>query len=132
MRNTKEIMKRTVLFLFAVVFGGMLAAQTRFIVGDLTYEVLSEEDNSVEVRTCIYYAISVNIPPTVTNDGTTYSVKVIGDSAFYNHFSLATVTIPEGVTNIGYKAFSGCSALTSVTIPESVTAIEGFAFSDCI
>lgn len=66
MRNTKEIMKRTVLFLFAVVFGGMLAAQTRFTVGDLTYEVLSEEDNSVEVRTCIYYAISVNIPPTVT------------------------------------------------------------------
>lgn len=131
MRNTKETMKRTVIFLFAVVFGGMLAAQTRFTVGDLTYEVLSEEDNSVEVRNCIYYAISVNIPPTVTNDGTTYSVKAIGDSAFYNHFSLATVTIPEGVTNIGYKAFSGCSALTSVTIPESVTAIEGFAFYYC-
>ena len=43
----------------------------------------------------------------------------------------ASVTIPEGVAEIGWYAFSGCTGLTSVTIPSSMTEISNYAFSGC-
>jgi len=50
---------------------------------------------------------------------------------FYNCFSLASVTIPNGVTSIGISAFEGCKSLTSIIIPNSVTKIGENAFWDC-
>ena len=44
---------------------------------------------------------------------------------------IMTVTIPNGVTNIGKAVFDGCSSLTSITIPDSVTSIEMAVFRDC-
>lgn len=43
--------------------------------------------------------------------------------------SLQSVTIPDGVTDIGYGAFYHCDALSDVTIPDSVTVIEENAFT---
>ena len=43
--------------------------------------------------------------------------------------SIKTVTIADGVTNIGAYAFSGCTSLTSITIPDGVTSIGDSAFS---
>ena len=65
---------------------------------------------------------SYSIPSSVTN---------IGDRAFEDCSSLASVTIPNSVTSIGYMAVSGCSGLTSITIPDSVTSIGDYAFSGC-
>ncbi len=58
-------------------------------------------------------------------------VNGIGDYAFYNFSSLASINIGNGMTSIGYAAFYNCSGLTSVTIPNSVTSIGGNAFSGC-
>ena len=58
-------------------------------------------------------------------------VMSIGNCAFYNCNSLASVTIPESVTSIGGNAFEDCSSLTSVTIPGSVTSINWNTFSGC-
>ena len=55
----------------------------------------------------------------------------IGDSAFYNCYSLTSVTIPDSVTSIGERAFYSCNSLTSVTIPDSVTSIGNDAFRYC-
>ena len=55
----------------------------------------------------------------------------IGDYAFYNCYSLSSVTIPSGVTSIGESAFRNCYSLSSVTIPNSVTSIGVFAFNYC-
>jgi len=64
------------------------------------------------------------------------SVTSIEEGAFSGCTSLASVTIGNNVTYIGYWAFLGCTSLTSVTIPNSVTMIGGFsgggAFSNCI
>ena len=55
----------------------------------------------------------------------------IGASAFYNCYSLSSVTIPSNVTSIGMSAFQYCYSLSSVTIPSSVTSIGAIAFYNC-
>ena len=66
---------------------------------------------------------------------TEYSIPqgtlMIGDSAFYDCFSLKKITIPDGLTSIGMNAFQGCDQLTSLTIPDSVTYIGEHAFTGC-
>jgi len=59
------------------------------------------------------------------------SVTSIGDNAFYECTSLASLSIPSSVTSIGNFAFYGCSSLTSIAIPSSVTSIGDFAFYEC-
>ena len=50
---------------------------------------------------------------------------------FYGWSNLSSITLPEGITEIGMNAFKGCSALTSIIIPESVGTIRWGAFSGC-
>ena len=59
------------------------------------------------------------------------SVKVIDWDAFAYNSRLKTVTLQEGVEEIGAYAFYADSSLTSITIPRSVNYIEGSAFEGC-
>ena len=43
-----------------------------------------------------------------------------------------SVTIPNGVTEIGEEAFYDCSSLTSINIPDGVTRIGDDPFADCL
>ena len=58
-------------------------------------------------------------------------LEEIGYGAFSGCRNLTSITIPEGVMSIGSSVFSGCTSLTSITIPYSVTSIGDYAFSDC-
>lgn len=58
-------------------------------------------------------------------------VTSIETYAFTNCYSLASITIPEGVTSIGISAFNGCYLLTSIAISDSVTSIGGSVFQNC-
>lgn len=40
-------------------------------------------------------------------------------------------TIPSSITSIGEEAFQNCISLASITIPSSVTSIAEYAFSNC-
>ena len=51
--------------------------------------------------------------------------------AICENMHLASVTIPDGVTEISSSAFFGCTGLTSITIPSSVTSIGSYVFEDC-
>jgi hypothetical protein len=53
-----------------------------------------------------------------------------GSNAFDSCASLVSVTVEEGVTEIGNYMFQN-TKLTSVTLPNSVTKINGNAFASC-
>ena len=77
-------------------------AQTTFTVNNLKYTVTDETTHTVEL-TGYESALAgeVNIPATVTNESTEYSVTSIGSLAFSSCSSLTAVTISDGVTSIG-------------------------------
>ena len=74
------------------------------------------------------YTGSVDIPKTVTYEGTTYSVTSISNEAFRWCSSLISVNIPNSVTAISTYVFNDCSSLSTITIPNSVTSIGGSTF----
>ena len=55
-------------------------------------------------------------------------VSSIAPMTFYDCLSLASVTIPEGVTSV---SFSGCSNLKKITLPNSITSFRDGAFFNC-
>lgn len=73
----------------------------------------------------IYYYFPVTLKSvTVTGGNILYG-------AFYGCKTLTSITLPEGVTDIGDLAFWYCEALTSMDIPDSVTRIGASAFAYC-
>ena len=77
------------------------------------------------------YSGEVTIPETVTYNGTTYPVTIIGDDAFYGCSGLTSIEIPNSVTKIERYVFYNCIGLTSINIPNSVTYIAESAFQGC-
>ncbi len=55
----------------------------------------------------------------------------IGDYAFFYCNSLTSISVPEGVTSIGRSVFYRCTSLASISIPEGVTSIGDHAFYYC-
>ncbi|MBO4804237.1 MAG: leucine-rich repeat protein [Muribaculaceae bacterium] len=105
-----------------------------FEVDGIYYNVTGSGTVEVTYMTSNYdsYSGEVNIPPTVTYDGVTYTVTAIGNNAFRLSESLTAVTIPNTVTNIKSYAFHYCKGLTHVEIPNSVTKIGSCAFWLCL
>lgn len=158
MKKQQLFYKKTILTLLLCFVAFYLQALT-FTVGDITYNTLST--NTVEVGDNHTATGAIDIPNTVENDGSVYtvvsisaqafstsdafggpgstitsitisdSVTSIGTNAFKSCSNLASVVIGNSVTSIGYQAFNGCSNLASVVIGNSVTSIGDYAFSFC-
>ena len=133
MKNLKQLFTALLLLCTTV------ATAHDFEVDGIYYNIISEEDKTVEVTysgdsysaVANEYTASVVIPETVTYNSVTYSVTVIGKNAFTYCSGLTSIEIPNSVTNIENYAFSNCSGLTSVTIPNNVTSIGVTAFGGC-
>jgi len=75
----------------------------------------------------------------VTFSGTSSSLKKIGQQAFYDCRSLASIIIPSSVDTIGDSAFENCYSLATVnlygqtnsSISTSLTQIGNYAFKNC-
>lgn len=102
----------------------------KFIIGDLTYEVIA--DNEVEIDDCSSSAVSVSVPKYVSYKGYSFKVTSIGRCAFYECNRLTSIEILNGVTLIGESAFESCTYLAGIEIPDSVTSIGNRAFTECI
>ena len=104
-----------------LVVGGAIS------VGEFDYEVLSVDGLTLSVKKYNGDSESVVVPNTVD----VFTVKSIGDSAFFGCSSLAYVDIPSTVTTIGLSAFSSCSSLASVVLGGGDLNIGQRAFSGC-
>jgi hypothetical protein len=72
----------------------------------------------------------ITIPDSVTDleDGM-YSKGGVG--VFYYCTNLSSVTLGNGLTNIGDSAFWFCTGLTNITIPDNVVRVGLHAFESC-
>ena len=138
---------KKILLAFAVLAGMSAAAQSTFTVGDLKYTVTGA--NTVEVSgVASSEVMSIDVPATVENEGTTYDVTAIGDQAFrwskitsavipssvkvlkhgaFNGADLVSITLNEGLEVIGDYALA-CKNLTAIDVPSTVRVIEGSVF----
>ena len=127
-------LKRACLAVLLVMFGFAGMAQTTFTVDDLNYQV-NPDGTSVTLTGHVngYDATGeLNIPESVSYEGTDYTVTTIGNSAFLYYFYLTSLTIPNSVTTIEDGAFAYCSGFTGdLIIPNSVTTIGASAFFTC-
>ena len=57
--------------------------------------------------------------------------RLIVAEAFRDCKTLANITLPNSIINIGYSAFRNCSLLKSIEIPKKVTNIGDYAFHGC-
>ena len=104
-------MKKRLFFTFLLLLTNLMASAYDCKVDGIYYN-LDTSGKTAEVTdnssSGIYYVGRVNIPSSVSYDGTSYSVTSIGDRAFYGCSGLTSVTIPNSVTIIGKSAFQFC------------------------
>ena len=92
----------------STVVGSITLEQIEYSLYDDYTAVVSDGKSSVG---------DIVIPESVEYEGATYSVIMIGISAFRECRSLTSVNLPNSVTTIREYAFSKCSSLTSLIIP---------------
>ena len=97
-----------------------LATATREITGGLGMTT-NESETDARIGAPMNYAErEVEIPQTVSDGGTEYTITAVDDKAFQENTTIESVTLPATVDYVGEYAFDGCSSLTSVTL-ESTT-----------
>ena len=102
---------------------------TTFSEGVNTYASIGDGTNGGATTDGQGLTGSVTIPTTLGG----YSVRKIGNSAFYDCFSLTSVSFESGsqLTTIGTYAFFQSGLSGSITLPASLTSIGAAAFYAC-
>ncbi len=129
MKKTKKIIS-LLLSVLMIITSIPLMAVNSFAADEITsgkYKYVVLEDGTAEITDYFGSATKFTIPSEI--DG--YSVRSIGERAFYGRTSFRSITIPDSVTSIGNSAFYNCTSLTSITIPDSITSIGNSAFYNC-
>lgn len=86
-----------------------------------------QEETGASVVGCSGDAVSVTVPATLGGQ----TVVSIGEGAFNNCGSIASITLPDTVTEIGDGAFFGCQTLKEIALPKELTKIGYEAFYYC-
>ena len=120
------------ILLVAVMMLPTAASGYDFKVGDVYYSI-NNDSTTVTALTCDNdpKIVTIIIPETVNNEGTTYRVTEIGEGAFtQSQLYLRYVEIGDGVERIGRGAFH-MSDIDSIYIGKSVSYIGYYAFGSC-
>lgn len=114
-----------------LLFLPLVARAASFTDGTFAYEINRDKQTVTVVANTSAYSGDLVLPATVTNDGQTYEVTEIGESAFKDCTRLYSIQLPEGLKIIGSKAFSGCTGLEIIKLPNSLEQINYAAFKGC-
>ena len=98
-------------------------ASDKLVSGKFEYEV---DDGTVTITKYMGNDASVKVPASI--DGK--PVTAIGRAAFQGK-SMKSLSLPEGLQEIGSRAFAACSQLKEVVLPESLTGLGEDVFKDC-
>lgn len=120
----------------AILFAGscFVAAAQDFTAGALSYEILSEEDQTVAiVEGDDYYEdlTTADFPAQVTNDGVTYTVVAIGEYALSGATFAEDIVLPSTITSIGEYGLSECEG-ERVTLPANLEDYDPTSFQTCM
>ncbi|MDE5880112.1 MAG: Ig-like domain-containing protein [Muribaculaceae bacterium] len=101
-----------------------IAFLDEFTLDGFVYTVIPNATNEVGLMRYESNSSVVKIPETVEYNGNTYSVTVIGQSAFHGNENIEEVVIPASVNQIRKYNFYNCSSLKKVRIEDSSTPLE--------
>ena len=87
--------------------------------------VAVSEDNKFELEKTGGFYSCYTLAKVTIPDG----MYDIGDYAFYGCKNLKEVEIPESVMHIGERAFAMCSSLVTLTVPSGIDTVGNSAFS---
>ncbi len=99
---------------------------TEFTVVPFDYKVTA--DGEVTVKAFDGSVTACTIPATVDYSGNSFKVTSISDNVFANS-AITEVSIAGNVKTIGENAFMNCTSLASVTLEEGTEVIGKYAFS---
>lgn len=125
-------MKKQIFSLMAAMAMLTAGAQT-FEADGIFYSPLPSSPGTCEVTYSggQAYTGDIEIPASVSDGTTVYSVTAIGDYAFAGCGEISSIILPESVLYVGRNAFQGCSALAEITFPDAVESIEEQTFYGC-
>ena len=131
-------MKKVFAFIFAALAISASAKDVK--VGDIidiegiNYKIISLEPAQAEVTESPFAEGELEILSEFTQYGVKVQVTKIGSEAFSCKLGderqgiYGTLTIPEGITEIGWQAFLGCNRFDSISLPSTLTKIGSSAF----
>lgn len=110
--------------------------RTTFHDNEFCIRILSADSLTCEVTKhpdapAIYQQI-VELPASVSHDGSHYRVIGIGDSAFQFCREVEYFRLPHTIRHIGHAAFDGCTSLQSLTLPEGMTELADEMLINCV
>lgn len=123
-------MKKMFCLLFAVIMiitvlpVISVSAETNLSFGDVSYRIEADGTATITGASDITDT-DIVIPAEI--DG--HPVRKIARLAFSNNLSHKSVTVPEGVAEIGWRAFYGCGNMNTITLPRTLTIIARDAFN---
>ena len=126
-----------------IIAGLMMALMTMpvlaydFVTADsLRFQYAEQHDAAlltylaVDTANADAYTGQLQVPSVVLSpDGAELPVKGVTAMACAFCHQLQSVTLSEGIEQIGFCAFSDCDALQDVTLPSTLTTLSDFSFS---
>lgn len=111
------------------------------------FEYYTQEENSDKANTVLYYTTTDGSVANVRYDSRADVVSNIyqngkgkivlrgklaytPDNLFQYCSTIKSVTIPEGITDIGVRSFEDCYNLAEVSLPKSIENLYSYAFSN--
>ena len=139
MKSDSSLCKKAAYAVLSILFLGVmgiahLQAQALFTIGNLYYQINADSVSVTLVGPVDIAEVAgeLNIPATISYNGSDYPVTRIGNNAFISSGRLTgPLIIPNTVTFIGENAFLACNGLTELHLSNSLDTIGPAAFYGC-